>query len=233
MTTMTTNRKQRLRTLENRIRKNAESIGKTGLEIGRDLIEIREEELWADEYESWNQYLKEMVSDLVGKSFGQAVKFIRAAEIRKRLPDNKIIDDLKPAHLTELGRLAPDKGKDDSAGKEKDYSKIKTRDITRVLKKAVEIADSETPSVRDIQKAVDHDLGIDRAAKAKKTKEKNESRGVELADYLRSKIGQLEAIAEHLADVPTDGWALLEDCDPGLAKRLAAACDELAELMRS
>ena len=234
VTTLTTNRKQRLRTLENRIRKNAESIGKTGLEIGMDLIEIREEELWTDEYESWSAYLKKMTHELVGKSFSQAATLIRAAEVCRRLPEGCTLERTT-SHMKEIARLAPDIGKKNSrtGGTVKDFSRLKERDVARVEKVAIEIAGGKSPSVRDVQKAVDNELGIDRAAKARQTKEKNENQGIELADYMRSKIGQIEAIADHLAEVPADGWTLLEDCDPGLAKRLATVCDELAELLRS
>ena len=135
------------------------------------------EELWSEEYASWNQYLKERAEDLVGRSFVQAVKFVRAAEVAKRLPQNRIVDDsvLTPSHLGEIGRLAPDKPSGNvgnrGGGREKDYSRLRKQDVGRVLKKATELAGGKEPSVRDVRKAVDHDLGIDRSEKAKETKE--------------------------------------------------------------
>ena len=39
---------------------------------------------------------------LVGKSFVQSVKFVRAAEVAKRLPSN-INVDIGPSHMLEIG----------------------------------------------------------------------------------------------------------------------------------
>ena len=176
--TLTTNRKQRLRTLEGNIRKNAESIQKNGLEIGRDLIEIRDDELWADDYQSWNQYLKDMADELVGKSFSQAKTLIDAAVVSEKVPErfltSKTGTTISASGIAELRRLAP--RTDSAKNNEADYSKIRNKDVARVLKKAVEIAGNESPSVRDIRKAVDHDLGVDRSAKTKETKERNDMR---------------------------------------------------------
>lgn len=171
------NKKQRLRTLENQIRKAAETIQHNGLDIGRWLCEIRDDELWGDEYPSWNEYLKATADELVGKSFAQAANLIRAAEVSKRLPELSIIDntELGPTHLAELGRLAPNVSNGDSKGVEKDYSRLRTQDVARVLKVATEKAGGESPSVRDIRAAVDEDLGIDRTAKAKEAKQEREA----------------------------------------------------------
>lgn len=228
------NRKQRLRTLENHIRKAAEEIQKNGLEIGRDLCEIRDDELWVDECGSWNQYLKERAGELVGKSFAQAKNLIQAAEVSKRVPEKLLGQSigLTATHFTELGRLAPTVGKDDERGAEKDYSRLRKQDVARVLKVAAELSGGESPSVRDVRKAVDAELGIDRQSKAAETKERNEA-GVELQDYLRSVEGRILGITKNLAKVPGESWALLEESDPGLATRVAEACDELAELLRS
>ena len=231
MGTITVSRKQRLRTLENQIRKAAGEIQKNGLQIGRDLCEIRDEELWAEEYPSWNQYLKDQAGELVGKSFTNCKLFVQAAEIQKRLPSGNTCD-LKYRQLTELNRLVPEKTKDTGAGREKDYSRLRKQDVARVLKKATEYAGDKEPSVRDIRKAVDLDLGIDRSEKAKETKRANVA-GIDPADYLRSKIGLIEGITENLADLSADAWTLLDEADPGLAERLAQACDTLAELLRS
>jgi len=236
--TLTANKHLRLRALEERIKESAGNIQKSGLQIGEWLIEIRDDELWADDHNSWSEYLKSIGEELVGKSFAQSANLIRAAEIHRKLPNNGTIDctiisELSATHMTELGRLAPtEKKSDGSAGTAKDYTKLRKDDIKRVLKKAVEISDSETPSVRDIRKAVDADLGIDRAAKAKATQKKN-NEGVDVAGYLIGKAGQIEVITERLAEIPADAWELLEGSHPGLAERLATACDELAELLRS
>jgi hypothetical protein len=234
---LTANKHLRLRALEERIKESAGNIQKSGLQIGEWLIEIRDDELWADDHNSWGEYLKAIGEELVGKSFAQSTKLIQAAEIHRKLPDNSfidetIIDGLSATHMNELGRLAPTSKKAAGAGVAKDYTKLRKGDIKRVLKKAVEISDSQTPSVRDIRKAVDADLGIDRAAKAKATQKKN-NEGVDVAGYLLGKAGQIEVITERLAEIPADAWKLLEGSHPGLAERLATACDELAELLRS
>ncbi len=232
---LTASRKQRLRTLENQIRKNAEAIQKNGLQIGRDLIEIRDQELWVEEYESWNQYLKDMANELVGKSFSQSANLIKAAEISKKLPGQISPDvktNLNASHLSELGRLAPTSGKQGERGAEKDYSRLRKQDVARVLKKAVEIADSETPSVRDIRKAVDHDLGIDRSEKAKEAKRQREDNGVDLRAYIDGKIGTIEGILEVLQPIPEDAWLLLIEDNPQLVKRLTTACTSLAAFLR-
>jgi hypothetical protein len=232
---LTANKHLRLRALEERIKESAGNIQKSGLQIGEWLIEIRDDELWSDGHDSWGAYLKCIGEELVGKSFAQSQCLIRAAEISRKLPQGSIDVNttLTGSHMTELGRLAPTVGKaNGSGGSTKDYTKLRKEDIKRVLKKAVEISDSETPSVRDIRKAVDADLGIDRAAKAKATQKKNND-GVDVAGYLLGKAGQIEVITERLAEIPADAWKLLEGSHPGLAERLATACDELAELLRS
>ena len=186
----------------------------------------------ATEYGSWNQYLKERAGELVGKSFVQSVMLIRAAEIAKRLPSTSKMDDhLTPSHFVEIGRLAPDKGKE-TGGKEKDYSALKKQDVARVLKTATQLAGGDAPSVRDVRRAVDQELGIDRAAKAERTKEQH-NQGINLEDYLRSVLGRIEGITNNLAKVPGESWTLLEESAPGLVTRVAVACDELAELLRS
>src|SRR5262245_16254136 len=143
MNDVTVSRKQRLRTLENQIRSAAEEIQKNGLEIGRWLCEIRDDELWTDDYASWNEYLKATADELVGKSFTQASYLIRAAEVAKRLPETISADvrtNLGASHLSELGRLAPTVGKEGERGAEKDYSRLRKQDVARVLRAATEIA---------------------------------------------------------------------------------------------
>jgi len=231
---ITKDRKQRLRTLENNIRKCADSIQTNGLEVGRDLIKIRDEELWRESPDqSWNEYLKKTAGELVGKSPSRAAILIQAAEIAKRLPESRSTGNsrLTLKQLKEVGRLAPDKPKV-TGGRGKDYSKLKKQDVARVLKNAEKLSGSEKPSARHIRRAVDTDLGVDRAAKAKATKAKRD-RGIDLHDYIQRTIGTIEGATELFSDVPADGWTLLAESHPNLAERLAAACDELAGLLRS
>lgn len=233
---ITVSRKQRLRTLENKIRKAAESIMENGLEIGRWLCEIRDEELWSDDYESWNKYLKSSSADLVGKTFTAAAKLIQSAEIEKRLPIsiNVYTNNLTASHLREFSRLAPEHGKGGgSRGKEKDYSKIRKADITRVWQAANVIAEARHPdngqvSVRDIRQAVDNDLGVDRS----RSDQADEPEGIDLPVYMESRIGVIEGILENLEPVPLDGWKRLAESHPDLCERLAEACENLAAFLR-
>lgn len=215
MNTLTTvSRKQRLQTLENQIRTAATEIQKNGIQIGRDLCEIRDEELWTDDYPSWNQYLKDQEDKLVGKSFAQAAALIRSAEISKRIPASMInhTKDLGATHFQELGRLAPDDP--NSRGTTKDYSRLRKQDVARVLKKAKEIAGDKEPTVREIRKAVDHDLGIDRVERAKATKKEREERDKEreerdayvppVENYLWSESRKLDAVIKHLSQMTSD-----------------------------
>jgi hypothetical protein len=224
-----------LRTLENKIRKAAEEIQKNGLEIGRDLCEIRDNDLWKEESTSWNQYLKERAEELVGKSFAQAASLIRAAEIAKTLPTH-IIDDmgLTATHLRDIGRLAPNV-RNKKGQEQKDYTKIKKQDVARVLKNATVLAGGKSPSVRDVRKAVDKEIGKDRKAEAAaRTKEEAElDRGFMLSDYLLSRRGIIEAITDNLTKVPGESWMLLEESHPGLVTSVAEACENLAALLRS
>src|SRR5262249_47406738 len=144
---------------------------------------IRDDELWAEDHPSWNEYLKTTAGELVGKSFTQAKIFIQAAEIDKRIPEN-IRPDVRPnmdaSHYQELGRLVPKEGKKDAPGAAKDYSKLKPQTVNRVLNQAAKHAtarnkDSTKPSVQDVRKAVDEELGIDRAAQAQETKRQREA----------------------------------------------------------
>lgn len=119
---MTLATKRSRKQIEQHIERCAEAIQKNRLEIGLDLTEIRDNELWDDEFSSWEDYHKTRVPELFRKSFSRTVDLIikTATEIAKEsAPQND-----KPV----------------------------------------------TPSVRDIRKAVDQELGIDRKAEAAKAK---------------------------------------------------------------
>ena len=107
----------------------------------------------------------------------------------------------------------------------KDFSRLRKQDVRRVLKKAAEYAGGNAPSVRDVRKAVDHDLGIDRAAKA--TREAND-KGIDLAEFIERKVGVIEGIIENLGTVSFDAWECLEETHPGLPERLESVAERLA-----
>lgn len=225
--TLTVSKKQRLRALEKEIREASERMQKNGFEVGRYLCEIRDECLWEEEFESWNQYLRDRAVDLVGKSFSQAARLIQAAEVKKRIPANRI-DAITPSHVLEIARLAPNVGKE-SGGHEKDLSGLRKQDVERVLKHAEKIAGNESPSVSHVRQAVDHDLGIDRATKSRETKAKDN--GIDLRDYIAARIGVVEAIREALEKIPDDAWERFNDDNPRLVKRLTTACKSLTEFL--
>jgi hypothetical protein len=234
--TMKRTRKQ----IEAHISKCAESIQKNGLEIGRDLIEIRDEELWADEYDSWNQYLKERATELVGKTWAASAKLIQCAEIVNKMPSsiNVYTDSLDASHIRELGRIAPNDGTD---GTSKDYSKLKKKDVERVLRNAKQ--DNGSVSVRSIRDAVDKELGIDRANQAQQTKKQRQQelkeklealdKERELHRYLGRETDHIRQVISTLEEVSVAGWEWLGEHKPGVAERLAKACDDLAEFLRS
>jgi len=243
---MSTLTKRTRKQIERHIEQCAESIQKNGLEIGRDLIEIRDGELWADEYSSWNQYLKDRVASIVGKSFAQATNLIRAAEIETRIPEKISLDvktNLGASHLSELGRLVPAVGKEGTKGAEKDYSKLRKQDVARVIKAATEIAKESappekkaeaTPSVRDIRKAVDAELGLDRSKQAKESKQERERASqIDLFQYISRMTGTIEGWLSVLHKVPSEGWEFLSEETPEVLDEVRDALAELAGFLQS
>ena len=222
--------------IESHIKQCANTIQKNGLDIGRDLIEIKDEQLWADEYDSFDKYLKAEAFNLIGKEYRQAQRLITCVKVEAKIPKllSPVTTSLKPKHMDELARLAPDA----TGGRhnQKDYDKLRKADVGRVLKNAELIAEGNPVSVRDIRKAVDDELNIDRAAEAKKSRaeiKQMRDEHNELANYIRRLTAQLNSAVSMFEKVPGDGWEVLENEHPLLAKTLAEACDELASLLRS
>jgi len=229
-------RKQRLRTLEKSIRGTMEQF----VETGNALKEIRDDELYREDgFETWDAYLKQRVGEDFGIERTQVQNLITAATIRPKLPDPKLLPlcgnnnlkpEWKPSVVKEFARLAPeDTGKQ---GHPRDLSSLRKQDVQRVAKAAVEIAKEQGKPVTAaiVREAVNADLGIKPEKKEPAAKRDN---GIDLPIYMQQKIGQIEGIIELLAEVPADGWKQLEKSQPNLAKRLAAVCEELAELLRS
>jgi hypothetical protein len=185
---------QRLRTREGEIREAADAIQRNGLKIGLSLLAIRDDELWKAGYPSWDQYLKLRAPELIGRSFAQAARLIRAAEVSKRLPaDLSSVSgtELRAGHLDELARLAPNVGQGNGQGVEKDYARLRTADVGRVLEAAGKAAGDRPVSVRDLRNAVDKDLGIDRAAERKAADERLKKLQ-EATEAMRREAGQRE-----------------------------------------
>jgi hypothetical protein len=106
--------------------------------------------------------------------------------------------------LLEFARLAP---KSKEAGQPHDVDKLNKRDAERVAKKVIDHCEKEGAKLTStvVRKFVDEELGVDRAAKAKQTRE---SAGIDLADYARRTLGTIEGIFEVLDKVTKDGWKL-------------------------
>ena len=89
---------------------------------------------------------------------------------------------------------------------------------------------------------VDQELGIDRAAEAKNRQAKQERDAKERQDriakenelhrFLQRETDHIHGVISHLTEVPAEGWEWLAEHKPGVAERLAKACDELAEFLR-
>jgi hypothetical protein len=232
---------QRLRTLENHIRECAETIQKNGIEIGHDLCEIRDDKLWKSGYESWDQYLKERAKELVGRSFAQAAKLVQAAEIQKRIPDSVSSARLTPSHLNELGRLAPSRNGTPS---HRDYSALRPKVVASVVERATENAEKETPTVSEMRKAVDVELGIDRGKEAKKrnaemrkiaeeikeNQRETEERERQLWVYLLNAQMAMESWIEQLENVTAEGWKFLDKEHRGVAFAFFREARKLADM---
>jgi hypothetical protein len=203
------------------------------------LKEIRDDELYKEDgFDTWDAYLKQRVSLDFGIEGSYAVRLINAAIVRPKLPDPKILPDncpgdekpsWKPSVVREFERLAP---QDPDHAQRRDLRRLKKTDVEKVAKAAVEIAKEQGKPVTAniVRQAVNAELGI---KPEKREPAPKQDYGIDLPVYLKQKIGQIEGIIELLADVPADGWKLLEKSEPRLAERLATVCDELAGLLRS
>lgn len=222
MGTLTVSRKQRLRTLEKEIRSGMEEFYYTGMK----LKEIRDDELYKEDgFETWESYCRERWE----WNANYVYKLIAASEYREKLPDCTTgTQQWSERSVRELTRI-PDK---------KQAARVAAKIVKEVERSEKQAAkDPEAKPIKlsasTVRKFVDEDLGVNRQAKAAETKREREDTRPRIEDYLRSKLGVIEAITENLADVPGEAWELLEENEPGLAERLATACDQLAELLRS
>lgn len=227
MGTVTVSRKQRLRTLEKAIRQGMEEFYYTGMK----LKEIRDDELYKEDgFATWEAYCRKRWE--WGADYAR--KLIRAADYRDALPsapkaksktDTNSIGQWSELSVRELTRI-PNK-----------------RQAARVAQKIVkEVEKSRKQAAADpgvkplnlsastVRKFVDEDLGVDRAAKAKQTKQAEKR--PELRDYLDRKTGTIEGVLEALQQVPKDAWLWLNEDNPQLVKRLITACNSLATFLR-
>lgn len=219
---MTLSRKQRLRKLENEIRTGMEEFYYTGMK----LKEIRDDELYKEDgFEAWTEYVRKRWE----WSPDYALKVITSSEYREKLPTNTSgSGQWSERSVRELTRI-PDK---------KQAARVAAKIVKEVERSEKEAA--KNPDVKPlklsastVQRFVDEDLGIDRHKKAAETRRERDESLPRLEDYLKSQTECIRVIIKHLSDVPGEAWELLEESQPRLAERLATACDDLAELLRS
>ena len=222
MRNLAVSRKQRLRALENEIRKGMEEFYYTGMR----LKEIRDDELYKEDgFRTWEDYCRKRWE----LSVERVRQLMRASEYRAVLPNpNQGLDSWSEKSVRELTRI-PDK---------RQAARVAAK-VVKAVEKSQKTA-SKNPTVKPIKltsmtvrKFVDEDLGVNRAEKAAQTRRDREQSKPHLRDYLRSKIGVIEAIRENLAEVPKDAWDFLDTSNPGLIQQMATACDGLSKLMRS
>lgn len=231
-------RKQRLRTLENQIRKNYEAFVATGFA----LKEIRDDELFKEDgFESWERYLKERVGMEYGIERTQAFQLIACAQIRAKLPDlpggssGSANDGQKWSQnaVYEFARLAP---KDEGTNQGYDFDKLNKRDVERVAKKVIQHCEEEAvkPTSTIVRQFVDEELGIDRAAQGKETKRRREEEQHPVLHlFLNDMTARIEAETELLEEnVSPEAWKLSKEQQPRVVKRLTAAVESLAGLLR-
>jgi hypothetical protein len=231
-------RKQRLRTLENIIRSGYEGFVQTGFA----LMEIRDERLYEEDgFETWDRYLKDRVGEEFGIEETHVRRLIVCAQVRPKLPDpinharlNAEESDRAwtVREVYELARLAPKKKE---PGQPFDIEKLDRRDVNRVVNKVSEHCRREgvKPTSTVVRKIVDEELGIDRTARGKETRQRREEEAEpELHRFLIDLTGRIEAERDKLATVNADGWKQLRKHWPNVVKRLTAACDSLADLIR-
>jgi hypothetical protein len=229
-------RKQRLRTLENIIRDGMEKFVATGFA----LKEIRDDLLYREDgFDTWDAYLKERVDEEFGIEERWARKLIVSAQVRPKLPDRNRGSDSDEGWTAkatyEFARLAPKD--EETPGQPFDLDRLDKRDVQRVAKKVIEHCEKEEikPTSTIVRKFVDEELGIDRAARAKETKEQQQEEELESRDFgraLSALTGILEAEIEKLEAVPDDWWKQIGKQKPVAVKRLIAASERLTELVR-
>ncbi len=222
MPDMTVSRKQRLRTLENEIRSGMEEFYYTGMK----LKEIRDDELYKeDDFATWEAYCRERW-DWSGE---HCRRLIVASEYRAKLPTPPIGGvEWSEGSVRELTRLED----------KRDAAKVAAKVVKAVEQSEKEAA--KNPEVKPlkltaatVRKFVDEDLGVDRSAKAQETKQRNEEgRYPEFSVLLVDLTGRIEGEKEKLAKVPPEAWKRLAETKPNVIKRLIAASEALAELLR-
>jgi hypothetical protein len=238
MNDLAVSRKGRLDALEAQIRVNYEAFVRTGFA----LLEIRDDELYKEDgFKTWTDYLKDRVGQEFGIEERQCQRLMLCAQVRGKLPEANPSPgtdspgggdgDWSQKELLEFARLAPRKAE---KGQPYDVGRLDRRDVNRVVKN-VEAHCKETGEGRTVQvvrKAVDEELGIDRAARARETKRRREEEShVELEKYLGDMVGGLQGRLGQLETIGDDAWRHSLPRGSRMLERLQEAHVRLGEVL--
>jgi hypothetical protein len=213
-----TNRKQRLRTLENEIRSGMEEFYYTGMK----LKEIRDDELYKEDgFESWEKYCRARWE----WSRVYVHQLITASEYRQKLPTFATgKHEWSERSVRELTRI-PEK---------RDAARVAAK-IIKAIEQSAEEAEKD-PGVRPIEltsatvrRFVDEDLGIKPRRSAARPARDN---GIDLTGYIDRQTGTIEGILDALRGIQKDAWEQFSDDNPQLLKRLGTACSALVAFLR-
>ena len=234
-------RPQELSRVEGEIRKHVSVIDENLNAVGDLLREIRDARLWEGQYNSWSSYMKKRGESLTGRAYSQARNLIIASDMRKRLPAQpaniaSLAPSLATSHLVELSRLAPntEDGAMDSA---KDFGSLEDTTVSRVLTKALDDAKSDCPSVQDIKRCVNEELGDTPTpkpqpkpqAKPAPKGEPLDTRHKDLALYLRTNIEIVQGLFTEMESVSTSEWGAMQKSNPEIVPTLARICEEMTD----
>jgi hypothetical protein len=200
-----------LRTLENEIRSGMEEFYYTGMK----LKEIRDDELYKEDgFDTWDKYCLARW-DL---SRRHCNRLILTSEYRAKIPSGPTgSQEWSERSVRELTRIED----------KKDAAKVAKKIIDRL-----EEEDGSKLTSSFVRKVVDEELGVKRG-KAKPEPEPAEDDEGDLKGLVFRHIGTVEGIYESLSEnFNQDAWDWFSKKHAGLAKRLAKACDMLANYLR-
>jgi hypothetical protein len=222
-------RLERLQALEGEIRQGFEAFVRTGFA----LKEIRDEELFKEAgFATWDAYLKDRVGQEFGIERAHAYRLILCAQVRERVPDPVSPrgdapggegDGWSQKELLQFARLAPKKKGPEGASY--DVGRLNKRDAERVVQSVKEHCEQtgEKRTVAVVRKAVDEELGIDRAAQAKAARARlEELNRLDLPEYFNRLWGTLTGTLDALKrDVNADAWRHFTKEDPRRCRKRA------------
>lgn len=211
-TDLTISRKQRLLTLEKEISAGLENF----FEAGIKLRAIKDDELYKEAgFETWEKYCKERWD----WSVSHVRNVILTAEYRMELPDatNSSTMRQKSWNQKQVEQLTRIPSKKHAATV-----------ALRVLKHVEKSGKRLTAAV--VKKFVDQDLGIEKKQKPEAApKDQRDT----LKPYLDETLATIQGTMNAIQAMPGDVWKdYATNHEPGLVKRLAAACEAMALFLR-